>query len=133
MSSLNLPHKHGFWYYALETCFAVIQVVVAKIQAALIVANTPISHVFWGFSILIVGVAMVLLYKHLTHVSWWKAIKFGLILTLIRFVVFTPLLNLFRHKSMFYLGRGAIMDRLVGNWFPLLWGAALGALIMLQF
>lgn len=124
------PHHHrSIWYYVFEATYWLLQAASAKIQAIRIVENLPISHFWWAAGMIIVAILMALAYKHLSRCSWWQALKLGASLLLGRFLTFSPILNKIRKLPFFYVGKGALQDKVLTNWFPIAW--AIGILLLM--
>lgn len=126
------PGRHKDPFHWWEAIFAVLQAIIAKVQAIWIKHGVFINHTLWAAITLGVVILAVLAYRKRTHCRWWKAIKFGAALLLIRFITFTPLLNLFRRKKIFYLGQGSAMDRWLVNIYPWVWGLSIAALLIIN-
>ena len=124
--------KHKDPYYWWEAIFTALQTILAKVQAIWIRHGMLINHALWAAITLVIILLAVLAYKKRMHCRWWKAIKFGLALLLIRFIVFTPMLNKFRRRKMFYLGQGSAMDRWLANIYPWIWGLFIAILLIIN-
>lgn len=115
------PHHHFWW----EVGFGLSQVGIALYHAASFAAQLAVSHTLWA-GIVLVEIGVIYLLSH-------KDKKLALALLLERLVIFNPLLNLFRHKPVFYTsGTGSWLDRVVGRWYPLVFGLALAAWIWIE-
>lgn len=131
---ISLPHIHpmhrNLWYRIFELTYGLMQGGAAKIQALRIAKNLPISHFWWAAAMVVIALLMVVSYKRMTHCKWGEALKLGGSLLLIRFITFSPWLNRLRGKSFFYVGKGAVSDKLLNHWFPIAWIVALVSLVL---
>lgn len=135
---LHLHHHHkNIWYFVFEAAYAALQGVSAKIQAVRIARNLPISHFWWAAGMAVISLvfisALVFSYKKITKCTWKDALKLAGALLLVRFVMFTPWLNLLRGEKFFYLGKSALQDQILAHTYVYFWSAAAAALIGIQF
>ena len=116
MIPISSPPKHrGFW---AQVAFIASQVGLAFWQAAEFAAQMPINHVLWA-AIVAAEIALLVL---MVHHKWKLAAR----LTIERFIIFSPVLNIIRGKPFFYTNAsGSLMDKyLTPTTFKILWIAA---------
>lgn len=120
---LNNHHPHSFWY---QLGFIATQIGIAIWQAAKFTAQQPINHILWAG---IVATEIVLIF-FISKKNWALA----LMLILERFIVFTPFLNIIRHKSFFYTnGSGSWLDKNFGHLFEPMFFIAVLLLAFLEW
>ena len=115
--------------YVNQAVFLIIQTVIAIYHAHQFDNNKKINHFVWGtISVLIIG-----MFFWVSMFNWWLAAS----LVMLRFVWFSPILNVLRHpaKSFFYINpKGdSWIDRKIYPIYRPLWFCCLIIFIVLQF
>lgn len=115
--------------YIIEAIFLLCQFAFAYDQAGLIKNNQKINHFWWAM----MNVPLLIIAYFVHPYSWILIIS----LIIERFIFFSILLNLLRHKPIWYLNpyapNASKIDGIIYPHYKLIWGICFVAFIILQF